>query len=154
MPSLTADKHFAPQQRGKSFSVSRLRNSSRFIFPQAGGDIKLQQWQKQHPNTPLPAGFPSPLSAVSSKCLLPVRPELSTQSVCLHNYHHAFSKVRNEILHHEYKSKNVYSATLTTEILLMHLPSVILTYCILTLDRPLVSSLFLSQAIQVPKNVF
>lgn len=83
MLNTTADKHFAPPPRqwGKSSSISRLRSSSRFMFPRAGGDIKLQQRQKQHPDTPLPTGLPSPLSAVSSKCLLPFRPELSTQSV-------------------------------------------------------------------------
>lgn len=76
--------HPPPWEGSKSSSFSSLRSFSRFIFPWAGGDIKLQQRQKQPPITTLPAGLPSPLSAVSSKSLLLDTPnsQRNQSSVC------------------------------------------------------------------------
>lgn len=145
MPNITADKHLAPRQWCKSSSVSRLRSSSRFIFPRAGGDIKLQQRQKQHSLTPdFQQGF-------HLLC------QLSAENVCLSDQSfqlspclssqlppHFLSKVRNEPLHQNQKA-GVFSANWTTEILLMHLTSFIFTYCFLTSDQPLMTvSSFLS----------
>lgn len=163
MQSITADKHFAPQRRGKSFSVSRLRSSSRFIFPRAGGDIKLQQWQKQHPNTPLPAGLPSPLSAVSSKCLLPVKTRAFNQvCVCLHNYHHVlfFSFFPQKLqMGSHITSENQKSRCILQPVQQKYCWCIMSSF-IFTLDWSLVShhyfcpSLYCHKQYKFPKNAF